>query len=406
MPSDSTASSPPKAHGLLHNYNLSREQYEQALLLIDRVEALYRGAPAYVAQRGLDPEIHFPGNEWKDMVAIEGRSFHRAYPDINLLRLHAPFAGFHMALLDRLDSRLHPEPELDKFYLYITGKGFPDDIAATFAARVDPAVRLARTLGVDGKVIGSVEEMRLNLENVPPRYAVRTPRLFGEIGLELGGFLANPDTVLAQTRLNAMLSGGVLTKMEADVRRRGRVRVLEIGPGYGALGQALYGIFGEALEYIAVDLPAILYYPAVYLGTLQAGRESVVLLPGDKVPEHFRNVFVGNHLLEELEGPLGPIDVAINTMSFTEMSEVQVRFYAETMNRMLRPDGLVFEENDANRPHHSDSKKILGEVFPYRKSVSSSVVRTKIAVNDIWSKIYVPDVFDCSDHALRLGTSS
>ena len=406
MPRDSAAAPSPKVHGLRNNYNLSRQQYEDALGLIDRVEQSYRAAPAYVARRGLDPDIHFPGNEWKDMVAVEGRSFHRGYPDINLLRLHAPFAGFHMAILDRLDSRLHAQPDLDAFYIEAAGKGFPDDIAETFSARVDPALRLAKTLGLYGTEIGSAQELAQQLENVPSRYAVRTPRAFGEIGLELGGFLANPDSVLAQARLNAMLSGGVLAKMEGDVRRRGRVRVLEIGPGYGALGQALHGIFGDALEYVAVDLPAVLYYSSVYLGTLQAGRDNLVLLPGDSVPEHFGNVFVGNYLLEEFEEALGPIDVAINTMSFTEMSEVQVRFYAETVKRMLRPDGLVFEENHANRPHHTDSKKVLAEVFPYRKSVSSDVVRTKIGVNDIWSKTYLPEVFDCSDHALRLAAGN
>ena len=396
---------PPSAaqvHGLDKNYRLSRDQYLFAVKLVERIEGLYRGAPAYIAKRGLDPAIYFPGNEWKDLINIEGRVFNRGYADINLLRLHAPFAGFHMAILDRLDSRLHVDPEIDTLYLESSGSGFPEDIAERFAARVDPAYRLCRTLGINGAVVRSDDEMRQHLHKVPRRYAVRTPRLFGEIGLEVDGYLANPDTVLCQSRINGMLSGGVLAKLEADVRRRGRIRVMEIGPGYGALGQALHGIFGDSLEYIAVDLPSVLYHSALYLATLQAGHGSYVMLPGENMPDGFRNLFVANHLLGELGERLGPIDLAINTMSFPEMSEAQVRFYAETIHRLLRHDGLVFDENSANRPHHVDSKKILSEVFPYRKTVSSSVIRTKADTQDVWSKVYVPEVFDCTDHALRL----
>jgi hypothetical protein len=369
---------PLRVHGLRDGFCLSSEQYAYCVKLVDRVERLYREGPAYAANRGLDPSLVFAGNEWADMVPAEGVVFRRTYNDVNYLRLMAPFAGYFLMFLDRLDVRFFAEPWNEQFLADINRNGIRE---------VDPGKRLA----------GCVKEYREHIRNVPKQYVVKTPRMFGEIGVEVDGLLVNPDVTLCQSRINGMLCSGVLDKLHADIARRGRARVLEIGAGFGPLGQALKNIFGDGLEYVVVDLPSILYNSSLYLSTLANGEGCHVLLPGEKVPDRFNFLFVANYLLDELGHSLGPIDLALNTMSFPEMSPAQVRYYAEYLKGVLRPDGVVFDENAAVKPHHTNSKAIFAEVFPYRKSVCSDVVMTKNWCQDVWASSYVGKVFDCSD---------
>lgn len=378
-----------KVHSLRDNYRLSADQYALCQDITDRIQHLYDEAPAYIRTRGLDPELVLPGNEWADIVKTEGLKFRKDYAHLNHLRLHAPFAGYYLMFLDRLDVRHFEEPwnkdVLDRF----NEGGMTDEIVDLLAARVDPVQRLAPF----------VAEYRQHLENVGRRHVVRTPRMFGEIGLEVGGVLFNPDVTLCQSRINGMMCGGVLDKLDADIRRRGRARVLEIGPGYGALGHALRSIFGPALEYIAVDLPSSLLYSALYLSTLAGGRDCHVLAPGASPPERFHSLFLANYLFEELVDRLGPVDLALNTMSFTEMSPRQVHRYATVLQQLVGSDGLVFDENAAVRPHHTDSKSIFAEVFAFRKHVESDLVTTKNWCQDIWANRYIAEIFDISDHA-------
>ena len=385
-----TPEAPLRVHGLRDGYRLSAEQHAYCVTLIDRVERLYRGAPAYVDSRGLDRALVFPGNEWAGIIPVEGLTFRRTYNDVNFVRLMSPFAGYYLMFLDRLDVRHFPEPWNDEFLADIGQHGLREDLIDRLVERVDPAERLA----------GCVEEYRQHVRNVPKQYIVRTPRMFGEIGVEVGGLLANPDVSLCQSRINGMLCSGVLHKLHADIARRGRARVLEIGPGHGPLGQALKTIYGDRLEYIAVDLPSILYNSSIYLATLANGEGCHVMLPGEKVPDRFNFLFVANYLLDELGDSLGPIDLALNAMSFPEMSPAQVRYYAEFLKRTLRVDGVVFDENAALKPHHTDSKAIFAEVFPYRKVVASDVVVTKNWCQDVWASSYVGKVLDCSDTML------
>ncbi len=395
------ASAPPPVHSLSSNYQLTSEQHSYCVGLVDRIERLYEGAPAYVESRGLDPALFFPGNEWAGIVPVKGAAFRRAYNDINYLRLMSPFAGFYLMFLDRLDVRLYAESWNEPFLKELNSTGMRDDVVDFLTTKVDPAQRLSACLDIQGEVTSCVDEHRRYTRNVPRPFVVRTPRMFGEIGVEVDGLIANPDTILCQSRINGMLCSGVLAKLQSDVERRGRVRVLEIGPGNGPLGQALSTIFGDRLEYIALDLPSILYNSSIYLSALANGDQCHIMLPGEEVPERFKFLFVANYLVEELGDSLGPIDLALNAMSFPEMTSQQVRYYGELMKRLLRVDGMVFDENAANKPHHTDSKAILSEVFPYRKHVASNVVATKGWCQDVWTKSYVGEVLSCSDVLLQ-----
>ena len=366
--------SPGRIHALTSNENLSQEQYARCLILVDRVQRLYDDAEGYATRYRLDRNLVFAGNEWATLVPSNGMHFRTAYNDINYLRLHAPFAGYHLLILDRLDQRQFPDSWGAEFVATMGANSIPDDIAELTAGRFN----------ISDRLLPLVPEYLAHIKNVPSRYIVRTPGLFGEIGVEVGGALVNADVILCQSRINAMLSSGVLDKLDRDIARRGSARVLEVGPGYGSLARALKGIFGDRLEYICVDLPSSLYYASLYLSGTSDWQRCHVQLPGEPVPDRFNYLYVANYMLDEFADV--PIDLALNCMSFPEMSAAQVRHYGSLFHRMLRDDGLVFDENDANKPDHTDSKAILSEIFSIRRAVRSEKFKTKDGVQDVWSR--------------------
>jgi hypothetical protein len=374
---------------LKDNYNLTAEQFGRSVAMVERIQRVYDDAPAYADRKGLDRAVVLPGNEWATVAPSSGLKFRTTYNDINYLRLSAPFIGYHLLILDRLDRPSFPQAGDAEFAAKLGREGIPDGIADILDGRMNIGERLA----------GFVAEQEKYTRNVPDRYVVAAPRMFGEIGIEVGGVVVNPDTLMCQSRINGLLASGVVDKLQSDIARRGRARVLEVGPGYGALAYALKAIFKDQLEYIAVDIPSSLYYSALYLSGIFDGEGCHLLEPDQKVPDQFNFLFVANYLVDEFADALGPIDLAMNTMSFPEMSEGQVRFYAETFRRLLRPDGVVFDENDVFLAHHVDSNAILASLFPYRKKVSS-ILAIDRNWQSVWSTRYIGEIHDRSDVAL------
>lgn len=383
---------PYRLHDLTMNHALSREEHRYCVSLVNTLQALYDDAPDYLTRKGLDPGIFLPQGEWASIIPPAGLKFKTAYNDINYLRLHAPFAGYHLAALDRLDSGgKFPKAEAEAFVTKLWSEGVPDDIAEQQKKRFDLTARLQHV----------IPEYLDHIRNVPSRYIVQTPRMFGEIGLDINGVLVHTDVMLCQSRINGMYCSGILEKIEQDIKARGRARILEIGAGYGALAYALQRIFDDRLEYIAVDLPSSLWYSAIYLSILAGGEDCHLLKSDETPPEHFRNLFISNHLLDRALPALGTIDVAINTMSFSEMSAGQIRYYGNAIKQLIGRDGLLFEENAAPHAHHVDNKAIFAEIFPYRVKVSSDTVTTKNWCQDVWANRYLGTIFDRSDAAAQ-----
>lgn len=387
VPAAAPVEIPNEIHTLKENYPLTDAQYERGVSYVRSLQQLHDVAPAYIASAGLDPEIALPGNEWAKIVPAKGLRLRSSFADLNFLRLDAPFIGYHLPILDRRDRAQFATEEDFSFLDGLSQNGIPADIAAILAARLDMRRRLAPVVG----------EYETYVRGVPQKYRVGAPRMLGEIGVIIDGRVINPDILMCQSRINGMLSLGVIAKLGREIEERGRVRVLEIGPGYGALAYALRSIFGSKLEYILVDLPSSLYHSAVYLSTLLDGEACHLAMPGGAIPQHFNCLFVANYLLDEFAPRLGPIDLAINTMSFPEMSETQIRHYANLSARLLRPDGIFFDENGVYLPHHADSDAVLGSVFPFRKRLKSASVHIDRQCQNVWSKRYIGEIFDCDD---------
>jgi glycosyltransferase involved in cell wall biosynthesis len=150
----------------------------------------------------------------------------------------------------------------------------------------------------------------------------------GGFGFDIDGRLYNVDTLKFYEVLIGMQRGGVLTAL----RGSDRPLVCEIGAGWGGFAYQFKTLF-PASTYVVVDFPEMFLFSATYLGaTFPAAR--LLFADGDDPAaiDDWRDVdfvFVPvtqSHRLARL-----PLDLAVNMVSFQEMTDAQVRGYAATL---------------------------------------------------------------------------
>lgn len=151
-------------------------------------------------------------------------------------------------------------------------------------------------------------------------------RELGGFGYELDGELYNIDTLKFFECLIAMDHAGVLGRLRDGERKL----VWEIGGGWGGLAYHLKTVAPQT-TYVISDLPEVMLFSATYLATM---------FPEAKV-RFWRGEQTSDELFEGWEGidflflPAGihpwlrppRLDVTINTVSFQEMTDKQVREY-------------------------------------------------------------------------------
>jgi hypothetical protein len=208
--------------------------------------------------------------------------------------------------------------------------------------------RLQRTPGYYAGLPGAVATELADL------YALSLPSRLRP-GADFDG--TEPDRVALCERLIAMDRLGLLRRLAAI----DRPVILEIGAGYGMLAAALIGALPRA-TYVIVDLPSSLALSGCYLASRSSRRISLVRGAGNIVSGEIGLVLsVELPVLEGLK-----IDLAINTLSFGEMSEAVVDGYAAFLQRNLG-GGLLFEQNfDCTHfagPNFCDPSRALARHF-------------------------------------------
>jgi hypothetical protein len=80
-------------------------------------------------------------------------------------------------------------------------------------------------------------------------------------------------------------------------------------------------------------------------------------------------------------------DLAVNTLSFSEMSEKQVRYYARRLKKLLGKRGVLFEQNQDNRCLGLiDCKEYLGDYFANRETLETTTMPGLTqGTADLWS---------------------
>lgn len=253
----------------------------------------------YVARRRLDPAFCFADANWRPQ-ANDYTALYRQLRDCP--------AG-------EIAERLRP---LTRNF---TGYILPEEIS-----RSDPWVT----------------RWRRWISGVPRRYWFEPLPLPGERGPVIDGVVVNHDTCVYQERMNLLLPE--LQRLDG----KHEPIVFEVGGGYGALALAITRSL-PSVRYVICDLPEALLFSGLYLSL--AGLAPQLLAPEMPI-ENLKGPGVAlmpNYLFSGLPAEACRIDLAVNTLSMSEMSEHQVRRYAEKLSRMLGERGVFFEQNQDNR---------------------------------------------------------
>jgi hypothetical protein len=147
----------------------------------------------------------------------------------------------------------------------------------------------------------------------------------GGFGFEIDGALYNTDTLKYYESMIALDRGGALSELRRTSERR---LVLEIGAGWGGFAFQFKTLYPN-VTYVIVDLPELFLFSATYLSSVFPGAKTRFWEPGgEDVLEDWQDVdfvFCPSGGFSELRPPR--IDLALNMVSFQEMTDEQVRGY-------------------------------------------------------------------------------
>jgi len=332
---------------------ISAEAFQRARGLCERIRSLIAGRPESLRRLGRAAEVHLPHGNWElggglyscYQILVDGD-----YAIINNLRLFAQvFTGFQLVSLSK-------------------GKG----LAIPRAVPPDLDARLADLARQPSSDVAAYLEAA---DHLPDALHITPPNIFGEVGWRADGKIINHDTRAYLERVALLAESGQLWRLRNRTQRLAcltqqpwrRPRILEIGGGYGGLAYHLMSLIPEA-RYVIVDIPESLLFSSIYLSTLWEDRDNVLITPErladlDKDTAGF--TFLPNFLFDECCSAGQEFDLVINTLSMSEMTEPQVRYYAEGITRLLGRSGVFFEQNQDNRPLAMlDAKTILARCFP------------------------------------------
>jgi len=179
------------------------------------------------------------------------------------------------------------------------------------------------------------------------------------------------DRMALTERLAALEAAGAIQPLRA----KRNTTVLEIGAGYGALAFSLKSVLPQA-TYVIVDLPETLKLAACYLATRQDHPVMMASVSAVAPKERCFLLCVAT-AIKRLEGL--PIDLAINTLSFGEMSAVEVGRYASFLQRNLAPGAKLFEQNFDNShvasPNFCNPTVVLAQHFNHHTPVSGMYIK-------------------------------
>ncbi len=195
------------------------------------------------------------------------------------------------------------------------------------------------------------------ISGIPPRYRLSAPKILGEFGHDLDGYVVNHSILRFQSVINALYSHGVLADLKA---REGRKFLLEIGGGYGCLAYQLKRIVDNS-TYVIIDLPETLLFSASYLSLALPDKRiyfydaSVAKAIGRASDYDF--MLLPNYALSCLAN--NSFDLALNTASFQEMTAEQLNQYLTFIEAHCK---LLYSQNERVQPKNEAKIDVTSEL--------------------------------------------
>lgn len=213
---------------------------------------------------------------------------------------------------------------------------------------------------------GLFEKKFKKLAAVDPKglFVPEAPAL-GGFGFDFGKGLVNIDTLKFYEVLIGLETSGALDR----IRRSDRPLVIEVGSGWGGFAYQFKTLFPNAV-YVCVDLPPTMLFSGIYLKTLFP--DAAFLFYGeDGFDEKIRSVanydfvFLPHFYFPDFAPERA--DLAVNMVSFQEMTTEQVDSYAGSLCDM--GCGLIYSLNRDRSKHNSELttvREVLSRYYAVR----------------------------------------
>ena len=276
---------------LRHNRDLSQTEFQIARDLCDRINQFVRDRDAYVAENHRNPQFCSPDGMWSptahnDYLNTFTKVSACSFEVINRLRL---FVSFFSGYSLRRASIVPGAPSFET-------------MSSSLDLEIDKLMKLPDEW---------VSRWITLTAGIPTDLIFSPPRFLGEIGWDVSGVVVNHDTCVYQERINLLYEAGIFDWLSDRLSSKGRLRILEIGAGYGALGCKIKSLF-PASDYWICDLPESLLFSALYLSLNRPDCKAGI---GEEAPYGF--TYIPNYQIDRITGKF---DLVINTLSFSEMS--------------------------------------------------------------------------------------
>ena len=336
-------------------------QLQRANEIIDWIEEVVDARPGYIERQGLDPAIHFPQAVW---ALDDGHGLYDGFRAVasrdprvlNNLRLWSQqFTGYRLLTMEPAACR--PFPRVEEIGTAA------DQTLSNLSSRPDRWV---------GRYVRIASKL-------PHDFRISPPRQLGEIGWNCDGRTVSFDTYTYLERLAALHDCGLIDRLR-EIANSGRTPlIVEIGGGFGGLSYYLSQLVPQA-RIVIVDIPESLIFSSLYLSLLLPQQEQIYARPAvtdqPLVPATPGCTFVPNYLFDKVIETDVDFDLAINTLSMSEMDEEQVEYYCRGLNHLLAAEGVFFEQNHDNKPvGRLNAKKIIARHFEKRQEIHSRAAR-------------------------------
>jgi len=209
--------------------------------------------------------------------------------------------------------------------------------------------------------------------------------VLGGFGHVIDGALINIDTLKFYESLIALNKSGLLAQFRGNADDRNVV--IEIGAGWGGFAYQFKTLCPNVCC-IIVDLPQTLLFSGVYLKTLFP--QASVLFYGDKTPER---LFEGYESLDFVliphfafgDIPFPKLDLAVNMVSFQEMSSAQVDEYVGRLADLRCPN--LYSHNRDRSPHNSELSTVSSIISKYYGIQEQKVLDVPYTDFSLYSKV-------------------
>jgi SAM-dependent methyltransferase len=333
---------------------LTEEEYEIAKNVCQHIRHMLSIRNDFIHKKRMDPEIHMPRANWsadKGFNKLTERILSSDKMIINHLRLFSQiFTGYSLVWQYKKEGI----PLLNDV---------PKDLDSDILKRRNPKQKEI-LLYCDA------------LKKLPEELCLSLPNKFGEIGYLINGKIVNFDAYVYLERVVLMYEANIINEL-IQLEKAGKTPViLEIGAGYGGLAYFLKKLLPRS-RYIIVDIPESLVFSAIYLSILFKDQKNVLFenTASDLTCEGPGFTFLSNYLFDEILKSGIKFDLVINTLSMSEMSENQIRYYCEGIRSRLKDNGVFFEQNQDNRHiGFQNAQNIIREYFPWHMRIFSNIL--------------------------------